>query len=380
MSQTQRHLIEKIHDTPTQIVLVTAGAGGQALAALLAVAGASRTLLEAVVPYCQPAFDRFLQQQPQQYVSAKTARRLAGRALVRARRLARQENPLAGLACTATIATDRPKRGGHRAYVATWQPHQLRWYGLRLQKGKRSRRDEERMVSQLILNALARACDIAGWPAPELAKAEYLEEEVYDFAGAATDLHHHEFDYFGIHADGRIHTLDAHPQALLSGAFNPLHEGHLELAQVASEILAQPVAFELAAVNVDKPPLAPATVLARMAQFAGRYPVFASNAPIFVEKARLFPGATFVVGYDTAVRILHPRYYDDSHDKLMSALADIRDLGCRFLVAGRIGDDNQFHHIDELHIPSSFTNLFRPIPEAQFRNDISSTELRQREE
>ena len=42
--------IREIHDAPQQGVLVVSGAGSQAVAWLLGVAGASRTLLEVVVP------------------------------------------------------------------------------------------------------------------------------------------------------------------------------------------------------------------------------------------------------------------------------------------------------------------------------------------
>ena len=162
---------------------------------------------------------------------------------------------------------------------------------------------------------------------------------------------------------------------LLPGAFNPLHKGHLGLAQAAAAREQRPLAFELSARNVDKPPLAPPTVLARAAQFAGRWPVAVSNAPTFLEKSALYPGATFVVGYDTAVRILHPRYYDDSHEKMRDALATIAEQGCDFLVAGRVDAEDRFHAATDLATPAGFAHLFRPLPD--FRRDISSTELRE---
>jgi hypothetical protein len=117
-------------------------------------------------------------------------------------------------------------------------------------------------------------------------------------------------------------------------------------------------------------------MLDRMAQFAGRWPVLASNAPTFVEKARLYPGATFVIGYDTAERLLQPHYYHDSQVKLVAALNEIRARGCTFLVAGRIDDEGEFQRMDNLEIPPSCKDLFQAIPSDLFRQDISSTELR----
>ncbi|MFO7663387.1 MAG: hypothetical protein R6X18_12450, partial [Chloroflexota bacterium] len=136
MDDDTRRLIQAIHDRPLRAVLVTAGAGSRALADLLAVPGASRTLLEALVPYAADSFAEFLGRQPDQFVSDSTARLMAGRALARAYHLRELETwPIAGLACTATIVTDRPKKGEHRAHIAVWTPQRLRAYTLYLEKG-----------------------------------------------------------------------------------------------------------------------------------------------------------------------------------------------------------------------------------------------------
>ena len=53
-------LIEKAHATPHKAVIVVAGAGTQALAWLLGVPGASRTVLETLVPYGRLSMIDFL--------------------------------------------------------------------------------------------------------------------------------------------------------------------------------------------------------------------------------------------------------------------------------------------------------------------------------
>jgi nicotinic acid mononucleotide adenylyltransferase len=93
---------------------------------------------------------------------------------------------------------------------------------------------------------------------------------------------------------------------LFPGSFNPVHEGHVLLAQVAEELRQQPLAFEISVTNVDKLPLTGETVRHRLAQFAWKSPVELTRAPTFVEKSRLFPGTTFVVGADTAERLFGP--------------------------------------------------------------------------
>ena len=97
--------------------------------------------------------------------------------------------------------------------------------------------------------------------------------------------------------------------ALLSGSFNPLHAGHERLAEAAAAALGVPVTFELPILNAEKPPLGYAEIERRLAQFRWRYPVALSRAALFVEKAALFPGCVFVLGYDTAARLVDPRYY-----------------------------------------------------------------------
>ena len=167
--------------------------------------------------------------------------------------------------------------------------------------------------------------------------------------------------------------LDA---VVMPGSFNPLHEGHRRLAQVASEMLGgREVVFELAVVNVDKPPLEESEVRRRLSQFQGRWRVVLTRASRFYEKASLLPGCTFVIGWDTAIRLVDTRYYGNDEVAMLSALSHIRASGCRFLVAGRV-KGGVFRTLAEVAVPPGFDDLFKAIPESRFRADVSSTELR----
>ena len=89
-----------------------------------------------------------------------------------------------------------------------------------------------------------------------------------------------------------------------------------------------PLAFEISVTNVDKPPLPGRTIRHRLAQFAWKSPVELTRAPTFVEKSRLFPKTTFVIGADTAERLVAPKYYGD--EELMHiALEEIANSGAR---------------------------------------------------
>ena len=69
-------------------------------------------------------------------------------------------------------------------------------------------------------------------------------------------------------------------------------------------------------VNADKPPLADEEVRRRLTQFVWRAPVWLTRAPTYTEKAELFPDCVFVIGADTATRIVQPRFYGDSEERM----------------------------------------------------------------
>jgi hypothetical protein len=181
-----------------------------------------------------------------------------------------------------------------------------------------------------------------------------------------------------VEPDGRQRT-DAPPPALLvPGAFNPVHDGHWGLAAAVARRVGAPAAFELSVANVDKPPLSAEEVLRRLRPFAWRAPLWVTRAPTFVDKSRLFPGTVFAVGIDTAVRILDPRYYADGEAGLAEALALLRQRGCCFLVACRVDASGTCLAAEDLAVPDDTRDLFTAIPSAEFRLDMSSTQLRQR--
>ena len=377
-----RRLVELIHASPKVSVIAVAGAGGQALAWLLGVPGASRTVMEAIVPYGQRSMDEYLGHQPAQYVGPEVAREMAQAAYKRALRLREEREPAIGLGCTASIATDRPKRGAHRCCVAAWGSSGVTTYDLKLAKGQRDRTAEEEVVSRIVLHALGEAC-LHGTELPlGVLDAERLdvrriehEDPVRRLLGSGDESSVGGVRTLTVYPDGEMSPDEPIRAAILPGSFSPLHPGHQRLAEVASEVLDAQVVFEISVVNVDKPPLEEHEVRSRLRQFQGRWRVVLTRAPTFHEKAALFPGCTFVIGWDTAVRLVHPSYYGGQEGAMAAALADIRGEGCRFLVAGRVqGDD--FRALADVPIPPEFTDLFESIPEYRFRADVSSTKLR----
>ena len=383
-------LAAQIHGTPQQAVIAVAGAGNYALAWLLGVGGASRTVLETRVPYGYRAMTDFLGgYAPEQTVSADTARRMARAAWQRGMTLRESPQPIIGIACTATIATDRTKRGEHRAYVAVWDDAGSSVDALTLEKGRRDRAGEEDAVSRLVISAIARACGLDAAIELKLAPSETVDTTAMPHGDPIRRLLDDNADWITVHADGRMSADADPPAALLPGSFNPMHDGHIRLAAAGAATLESPVAYELSVVNVDKPPLSAAEVQRRIDGLLdgmnGAGTLVLTRAATFRKKAELFPGCGFVIGWDTATRLIEPRYYGGSAPAMLTALAEMWALGCRFAVAGRVDRINQIDQIDgagvfrtlaDIAVPDGFRPLFIPIPEGRFRADVSSTALR----
>ena len=372
-------LIQKIHDAPPQGVLAVAGAGSQAVAWLLGVAGASRTLLEVVVPYGRLSMIDLVGFEPDQFVSGETALNMAKAAFSRAERLLEGDFPAVGLACTATIATDRPKRGEHRAFIAAWDQSGWESYSLHLTKGHRDRAGEETLVSNLVVKALAHISQVISKSDIQQDLGLIATDELVLSNGVhanplqrliAGDINTVTVDLAGnMNADQPVNA------PLLPGSFNPWHRGHEGMADAAREILGTEVVYELSVTNVDKPALSEQEITGRLSQFRGKARVVLTRAETYQKKARLFPGCPFVIGWDTAMRLVAHRYYGGDEAVMLAALAEIWAGGCSFLVAGR-EEAGVFRTLDDVPVPQGFRPMFRAISESVFRADISSTSLR----
>ena len=374
MLEPLRPQIEQLHATPHKTVLAVSGAGTQAVAWLLGVSGASRTILEVVVPYGRLAMQDFLGFEPTQSAAAETARQMARRGFLRAKSQLEDDSPAVGLACAATIATDRPKRGDHRAFVSAWDEFSTATWSLTFHKGLRDRAGEEDVVSRLILQGLSEFSGLNPEIELGLTAGDSLDVERMVMPGALEQLLSGEIRWVVRHGDGTLEAEGPVPSILLPGSFNPAHVGHSEMMDVAARSLGERGALELSVTNVDKPTLEIGEIEGRLAQFGTEDTVVLTRAETFHKKAALFPGSVFLLGWDTAVRLVAPRYYGGETPMLM-ALAEMMASGTRFLIAGR-SDGNAFRTLDDVNVPAGFAPMFTAIPESDFRRDISSTELR----
>jgi hypothetical protein len=384
-----QQLISALHASGRKAALAITGGGSVAVGELLRVPGGSRLLIEAQIPYDALALATFLGFAPAQACSSDTAIAMARTVRARAAKLVPAGTDLVGLGATAALVSDRPRKGEHRFHIAFANAAGIAHCTCVLAKGRRDRGAEEDLVSRAIVLWLARACGIAA-PSPRslLDADEHYAETVYAETGVAANqllagdtidrLLAGELDRVTVQPDGQMMLSAPQPSVLFPGSFNPMHDGHVLLARIAEELRQQLLAFEISVTNVDKPPLAGETVRHRLAQFAWKSPVELTRAPTFLEKSRLFPGTTFVIGADTAERLVAPKYYGDDEARMHDALEEIASSGGSFLVALRIDAAGRVRALNDIPVPRRYADLFTEIPEHHFRLDTSSSEIRAR--
>ena len=177
---------------------------------------------------------------------------------------------------------------------------------------------------------------------------------------------------FNILENGRLIAEEFISKSLiLSGSFNPLHNGHIKLLEAAKNMTKLEPFFEISISNVDKRNISLEDLNSRISQFYNIGKILITNSATFEDKSNLFKKSIFVIGYDTAVRILDNKYYEKD---MKESLSNIKKNECSFLVTGR-KINGKYKYLNDLEI-EDYKGLFSIIPEENFRLDISSTEIR----
>lgn len=331
-----RDLVLNIHATPHKAVLAITGGGAEAIGELLRHGQGSNTLLEAVVPYDQNAFDRFVRGKPDKYCSRGAANDLAMAAYQRGLSLIEPPLPVAhtsnpefeklksdktmealrdrtikvdlpppviGVGVTCSLAKDNERVGRqHHAYVALQDDDSTYTFEVQLDDQQRTRNEQEALVARAVIQALATHCGVKT-PIVNCINGESI--------GLSTEY----IEVVKGQRDVAPSFYDRRNRVIFPGAFNPFHDQHERIAEVVSQITGYRVDLEVCIRNVDKPALSYATIMDRRdrllgvmdkKQWAGKL-IFTST-PTFAEKAAAFPESTFVVGWDTYARICDPKY------------------------------------------------------------------------
>ncbi len=158
---------------------------------------------------------------------------------------------------------------------------------------------------------------------------------------------------------------------ILSGSFNPLHDGHIGLLKAARDITNLDPFFEISISNVDKKNINLNDLNIRIKQFDNVGKLIITNSPAFEDKSNIFKKSIFIIGYDTAIRIMDEKYYKGD---IFKSFSNINSNECSFIVSGR-SINGDYKDLSDINI-AGFEELFTPLPKENFRFDISSTQLR----
>ena len=185
------------------------------------------------------------------------------------------------------------------------------------------------------------------------------------------DLLNNRIKFYSYNDDLKNENYNLNNSLILSGSFNPLHEGHIELLKASSKEFKKNPLFEISIKNVDKSEINFNDLMDRINQFRSLGKLVVTNSAKFEEKSKIFKESIFVIGYDTALRLVDNKYYNDDFRR---SLKIIEKNNCSFLVSGRF-INKKYKKPNNINF-EGYDYLFNILSEEKFRIDISSTELR----
>ncbi len=172
---------------------------------------------------------------------------------------------------------------------------------------------------------------------------------------------------------------------IFSGSFNPLTVAHIKMIEAAQKKYdLDEILLILARANVDKGVfgLSLADRLLILKEYTANredFSVAACSHGKFIEKIEAlkpaYPSGThfsFIVGYDTFIRLFDPKYYTNLHGALEALFNQ-----CRFIVANRQDyDEDAVRQVMEVPDYRRYTSCIDLIELPDFYAEISSTDIR----
>lgn len=286
--------------------------------------GASKTLVGAVIPYHFSELDSFLDQKPNYgYCSKETARQMAVKSYSKAEesKIKNEDSFIMGVGVTCSLTTGKSERAGreNKAFVCIHTKEKT--YDFKLDFiNYRDREFQEKEAANFIFYCLKRV----------LKDNEVEFNQVY--------LGNNEFSYYFsdpkfnvTEAVAKKNTItpdkvlkkDSKTLYVISGTFNPFHDGHKDIFDKCLEIIEEEdaeILIEVSSNSFGKGEVDHASISERILsakEKTGHDKVAHFNKPLFTEKFDFYTGVigyqriVFVVGIDTYERLESHHGYDN---------------------------------------------------------------------
>jgi len=356
----------KLKEAGVNIHVIATGAGAGLQQELWSVPGSSAYLSGASFPYDQDEQAELLGFMPERFCSEEAAIDLASAAYMKAYKFSGKK-PV-GVGITASVASEKEHRGDHRVHCCVMTDDKVIVRKDILKKGVGSR---QRLLDGKI-------CDDFGFFS--LIDALGINQDfdsAYLYSDATEKARSQFFERPFFTADGRrLKSLpNMEDYALMPGTFNPPHEGHFGMADSFRRKHGRNVVFEIGSNPPHKEPPTVQDLLKRAKLLRGRDAFFSVDMPLYLQKAQTYPGVPLLVGADTLLRMLDPKWGINPRE-LIQQLIHVQTT---LFVGGRTVDGKFTTRNDIVNgLDPKITKGFdmRVFQELEGRWDISSTELR----
>lgn len=361
-------LFDSLKQANVSVHVVATGAAAGLQQKLWEMPGSSAYLSGGTFPYAQEEQEELLGFMPQHFCSEENAVDLASAAYMKAYRFGGKA-PV-GVGITASVTSEKDHRGDHRVHVCVMTDTTVQVFHQTLEKTEVLSRGFARFVD-------GKVCDDAGLYTmlDALKLTDFNTKMEYKDGTELAKARFWSLPYFT--ADGKRHRKFVNiNHALMPGAFNPPHEGHLCMADMYEQTQGGRVVFSMCANPPHKAEMTVQDCLKRAKMLRGRDRLFTRDDSYYVDKARAFPHTPMLIGADALQRMFDPKWGLNQEE----TLREFQMLGTRFYVSGREVDGKFVELADVLNsLPSKLaTGWFNIAIPMEGRWDISSTQLRER--